>query len=208
MSVRVATKPVVRTPDIAAADETEVKAVKVEDEFAVPYRVKLSPPWNTYWAEVNGLLGRDPQLHVQPLEESENGYALKILVDDQDKYIALSQILPKQKVYGNVVLDIILVPADASLSAPLPKDTVEEIIDAYEIALKDTGRMDGKEIVTLPTGGKIGYVITQCGVFQFFNDDLTTLYGWKTETIEDLFKNVFGPYSGDPVIYFSSSIIR
>jgi len=207
MSVKVAPKPVVArtTPDIAA-DEAVV--AKKDKEFAIPYRLKLSPPWNTYWSEVNGLFAADAQIKVSPLEETDGGYVMKIYVDDQDKYVALTNILPQKKVYGNVTLDIQLIPADASLAAPLPKSITEDILDCYETALKDTGRMVGKELVQVPGGAEIGYVITECGVYQFFNDDLTTLYGWKTITIEDLFKDVFGVNATVPVIYFSSEIIR
>ena len=200
----------VNTTTAPVVEESPVNVPAKDITTAIPYRVKLSPPWNAYWSKLNGIFEYDKQITVTPIEKAENGYLIVIKVDDQAKYVALNYILPKEVKYGNVNVEIRLLPANNILTAPVIEPSTEELLGYFETALKDTGRYVGKQIVTTPTGEKIGYVITKCGVYQFFNDDLTTLYGWTTVTIEQLFKDVFipGGYSASSIIYYSSEIVQ
>lgn len=206
-TVRVQTAKKTAAVEAAPAPVEEVKA-HVKNEELIPYRLQLSPPWTTYWREIQGLFLNDPQITVKELEKAEDGYSFNIYVDDQAKYEALAAILKPVKEFGNVKVTIQIIPADASLKAPEIAPSVEDYLEFFATAFKDTGRVVGTQIVTTPTGTKIGYVITDAGIYQFFNDDLTTLYGWKTMTIEDMFRDVFSYDLGSSVIYYSSEIIR
>lgn len=200
----------VAAPQPAAATPVveEPKKKVAIDIDTTPYMLKLSPPWDAYWRELNGLFMNDPQITVKPIEKADGGYSIKIYVDDQAKYEALATILKSEKKFGNVTLEIQIIPADTTLKAPEITPSVEEYLKYFETAFKDTGRVVGTQVVVTPTGTKIGYVITEAGIYQFFNDDLTTLYGWTTLTIEQLFRDVFSYNLGSSAIYYSSEIIR
>ena len=71
--------------------------------------VKMYSPWVVFANEVAELFKRDAEVHV---DYSDDDLQLKVYVDNQDKYEALSRLLPQEKEFGNVTLKISVIPAN------------------------------------------------------------------------------------------------
>ena len=87
--------------------------------------VKLSPPWDTYVHYIESLFKGDPEVH---LNYDEPNRLLKILVDEQEKYEAIDKIMPTSVAFGNVTLNIEVVPADEEDNVEIEEaDEVEDL---------------------------------------------------------------------------------
>ena len=71
--------------------------------------LKLSPPWITFVHEVEALFAEDLEVKVR---YNSNENLLQLFVDNTDKAAALTKLLPEKKEFGNVVLNIEVVPAN------------------------------------------------------------------------------------------------
>lgn len=141
--------------------------------------IKLSPPWITFVNELKALFGEDPDIHIQ---YDEDACEVKLLVGDAAKAEALAQLIPEERIYGNVVLKVTVVPANF---------TSETQASVVETAFK--GNPVLKEVVRLRTPfGEYDYAVFRKEVVQFFNDDLTDLHGYESTLFADIARDVFG----------------
>ena len=61
---------------------------------------KLSPPWCSYYREVEAMFGEDSEVEVVL---DDKNYAIKISVNDNSKKCnAIRKLLPAEKQFGNV----------------------------------------------------------------------------------------------------------
>ena len=74
-------------------------------------KTKLSPPWVIYADEMSQLFLGDSEVHVVYDNEEKE---IKVYVDSASKAGALAQLLPVERVYGNVALKITVVPANGT----------------------------------------------------------------------------------------------
>lgn len=72
-------------------------------------KTKLSPPWVTYYKELNKFFEGDPEVKVI-YDDIEDEIVIKILVDNTDKADALSMILKPSVDFGNVHVNIDVCP--------------------------------------------------------------------------------------------------
>lgn len=141
--------------------------------------LKLSPPWNTFVSELKALFGEDPDIEIQ---YEDGDYEVKLYVAGDAKADALAQLIPAERVYGNVVLKVTIVPAN--------KNGIDEA-SLIEAAFK--GNPVLKEMLRLKTPfGEYDYAVFRKQVVQFFNDDMTDPHGNKSTLYEDIAKDVFG----------------
>ena len=141
--------------------------------------VKLSPPWITFVHEVQALFGDDPEIKIS---YDDNGYKLKLFVDNSDKATALAKLLPEKKEFGNVVLSIEIIPANQN---DIPIDQV------FQKAFS------GNPVLSMATSydtpfGNISYAVFQKKVVQFFNDQMDDINGNKSMLYQGIAKDVFG----------------
>ena len=54
-------------------------------------KLKLSPPWISYYRRVKALFGNDPQVDIRELTEGENGQHNYIMVVNDEKKHLLSK---------------------------------------------------------------------------------------------------------------------
>lgn len=146
-------------------------------------KMKLSPPWVTFVNEVKALFQDDPEIKIVYDEDS---YTLKLFVDDADKAMALSKLIPETKEFGNVVLKIEIVPANA---------------DDYEIDQIFNKAFEGNSALSYTAAfdspfGKVSYAVFQKKVIQFFNDQMDDINGNKSMLFQDIAKDVFGTDHG------------
>ena len=70
---------------------------------------KLSPPWVTYWKQLEALFAGDPEIEVGQLYDLEDGRKeIWIYVTSEKKYRALSNLLPTYPNFGNVKVKNVL----------------------------------------------------------------------------------------------------
>lgn len=142
-------------------------------------KMKLSPPWVTYVNEIKALFAEDPEIKILYDEDS---YTLKLFVDDADKAMALAKLIPEKKEFGNVVLNIQIVPANS---------------DDYDIDQIFNKAFDGNPVLSYTAAfdtpfGHVTYAVFQKKVIQFFNDQMDDINGNKSMLPQDAARDVFG----------------
>ena len=146
--------------------------------------VKLSPPWITFFHELRALFENDKEVKIQ---FDYDNYCIKIFVDNDEKADALRKLLPEEKWFGSVVVNIIVIPAN------MEKESKERLFRkafAGNDAVKDIVVVD--DVYSFDAG----YVVFSGKPVQFFNDDLSSLNGIKTMLYQDIAKDVFGDVDG------------
>ena len=71
---------------------------------------KLAPPWVTWAREVTALFEHDEEVTV---EIDEDAPSVAIRVTNAIKADALAQIVPTEMQFGNVTLDVAVIPANS-----------------------------------------------------------------------------------------------
>ena len=154
-------------------------------------KAKLSPPWITFMSEVKALFEHDPEIKIMT---DEDNYTLKLFVDNTDKAMALSKLLPEKKEYGNVVLKIEVVPAN--------KDEYS-VCELFTKAFAGNPTLSYAESYDSPFG-VVSYAVFQKKVVQFYNDQMDDINGNRSTLFQDIAKDVFGDTHG---IYFCTDVI-
>ena len=154
------------------------KNTKMAKEF------KLSPPWITFYREIEALFAQDPDVHVNWNEET---YTVQVLVTGNDKADAIAQLLPEAKVFGNVKVTV-------SVRTALLKETSK--IDLIKTAFEGNAAFAFEQTVDGVFTNPIHYVVFKKEVVQFFNDALNDIYGNKTTLYEEIAKDVIGESEG------------
>lgn len=140
--------------------------------------LKLSPPWDTFVRELKALFGEDPDINIQ---FDEDKYEVKLFVADPAKSDALTQLIPAQRIYGNVALSITVIPANK---------LEETSADLIETAFK--GNPVLKQVMRLRTPfGEYDYAVFRKEVVQFYNDNLCDPHGNESTLFENIARDVF-----------------
>ena len=152
-------------------------------------KLNLSPPWLTYYHEIEAMFKQDPEIKVHYDEED---CEVKLYVDNADKAYALSVLIPPEKEFGNVTLKVTVIPAN----------TPEKDIDIFEKAFR------GNPVLNYIRGGAgpfgdINYAVFQNKVVQFFNDDISDAHGVKSTLYQDIAKDIFGLVDG---VFFCTDV--
>ena len=143
--------------------------------------LKQSAPWFTFFKEFQALFGEDPAIKV---EYNEVDNIIKLYVEGEEKYEALAQLLPTEKVFGNVVTKIEVIPANTlkSEATPLFQTAFEgNPVFAYAVS-------KGSDALTFGAD----YVVFKNKVVQFWNDELNDVNGNITTLYQEIAKDIFG----------------
>lgn len=149
--------------------------------------VGLSSPWYIYYREVKALFHKDPAVTVQ-FEDYGDSKTLKLFVEGEDKAEAIGLLLPKEKVFGNVVVKIQVIPSNK-----LGMTTEDIIKCAFE------GNPSFKGVATFkPEGTTIPFtfVTFENAVTQMWIDNLSDINGLKSTLLEDIARDVLETPSG------------
>ncbi len=153
--------------------------------------LKLSSPWITYYKKVYTLFDGDPEVAVMYDDDEKK---LTLLVDNEIKANALSELLPSEKSFGSVMVTIEVVPSNES-------QTIESLVrNAF------TGNPILSEIQTVEGvfTNPICYVVFKPSIAQFWNDDLSDLNGVCTMLHQDIAKEVF---DGNEGLFFCTDLL-
>lgn len=142
--------------------------------------VKLSPPWVIFYREIEALFKEDPDIRIT---YDEIGNVITLRVNNAEKAEALSKLLPVEKIFGNVAVQIRVIPPNG---VETTKATLfEQAFDGNPIFSNMT-TIEG--IFTYP----ISYVVFRKEVVQFYTDDLSDINGLRSTLYQDIAKDVFG----------------
>ena len=146
--------------------------------------IKLSPPWVTYYRELEELFSQDPEVTVKFDEEK---LQIKLLVANTDKSYALSRLLNPSKEFGNVTITIDVIPSNDDEDSPF---------EMIRTAFKGNPVCSQIKAMTDFTGNEVNYVAFKSEVAQFFNDDISDLNGNKSMLYKEIAEDVFKEHNG------------
>lgn len=141
--------------------------------------LKLSSPWQQFVSEIETLFEHDDEVTV--LFDNAT-YTVKLYVDNAAKAEALAQLMPSERVFGNITVKVEVVPSNSG-------DILDVITTAFAGNPALTGVFETPE--TLPFGG-IKYVMFAPEVVQYYNDDMSDAHGLCSTLYADIARDVFG----------------
>lgn len=150
--------------------------------------VNLMSPWTEYYRKVEVLFKADPEVRVVYDDEKRE---VCLYVENADKAFALSEVMPTHIDFGNVTLDISIIPANSLAKSVRIKaeEYFRYIFDKNPI-LVDIQSVYG--IFSNP----ITYVVFRKEVVQYFNDDLGDINGICSTLWQNIANDVFTEAEG------------
>lgn len=148
-------------------------------------RLKLSPPWITYTHMLQALFDGDSQIAFNVNYGSDNP-SVVIATNNGDKATALAKLLPEEKVFGNIKLQITIDGPFSNRAFTSPKELFETVFEknpafAYCVAPVDEGYFYVD----------FTYVVFKNCVVQFFNDNLNDAHGVISTLYQDIAAEIF-----------------
>ena len=155
--------------------------------------IKISPPWYSFYKELNCLLGDDKDIKIV-FDESK--MEIFLYVQNVRTAAALITFLPDKKVFGKVELKITVVPANDI-------SKVEDI--RFEDIFVNNPHVDSILRTENFFYSSLVYIIFNYEIAQYFNDDLSDAYGYCRKLYQDIAREIFG--SKVPIgTFFSTEI--
>jgi len=148
-------------------------------------KLNLAAPWTTYYKQLEALFEKDSEVSV--VFDNEN-YAIRLYVESQEKAEALEKMLPAEKVFGNIRVRILVIPAN--------KLQNESGVGIVEKAFKGNPAVSFIKNVDRPFFPALSYVAFIPRVVQFYNDDMSDINGNCNTLYQDIAKEVFVPLDG------------
>lgn len=147
-------------------------------------RLKISPPWVTYVNKLQALFDGDPQI---AFNIDYQNMKVVLATNNGDKAAALLRLLPEQKVFGNVILKVI-VDCDhiSNLAFPTPKALFDTAFSGNPAYAYSTSPIDEGYWFFSMT-----YVVFKNCVVQFFNDNLNDCHGLISTLYQDIAAEIF-----------------
>ena len=155
--------------------------------------LKLAPPWSIFFEELYAMFVNDPDVIVRDMGIEDDVYKIELLVDSIDKAEALSVLLPAEKKFGNITVNVIVVP-------PNHKEMTQA--DLYRKAFRDNLAVDRVLEGALPTGDPMIYIEFSKEVVQFYADNLRDPEGFKSTLYQDIAEDIF---EGKPGVCYCTS---
>lgn len=156
-------------------------------------QVKLSPPWISFYTKLEMLFREDEEVTVD-FEDGEDR-KIKIFVDNVSKAEALEKLLPKQKTFGNITVNIIVIPSNTA-------DSQENLFRRAFEGNKSVNRIES--VVPPYSSNPFTYILFKKEVVQYWDDNMADFYGYQSTLYQDIAKEVFGKNEDLPLdgIYF------
>lgn len=141
-------------------------------------KVGLSAPWITFYRKMVALFENDPEVRV--IFDQEN-FLIKVYVDNYAKADALEQLLPTEKIFGNIKVIIEICPSNEAVSK----------VSLFRNAFAENPAVSSIETLEDANVPAYNYVIFKNKVVQFFNNDLTDYFGFESTLFEDIARDIF-----------------
>ena len=151
-------------------------------------KMKLSPPWVTFYKEMNALFGEDPDINVT-FDEDTN--TIKLFVEGVDKADALTQLLPAEKTFGNITVYIEVIPANKQQSK----------IDLFRKAFEGNPVFSYAVTVGGISSNDYNFIVFRHKICQFWNDQMNDINGNVSTLYENVARDIFDDTKG---IFFNT----
>lgn len=138
---------------------------------------KLASPWAIYARKCMKLFELDDEVEVK---YDNDAPSLTLLVSNAVKADALAQIMPVEMQFGNVTLDIAVVPANDTC-------TVEQI---WRLAFEGNPVLVGTDVEKAPDGSPVIFALFAPECVQYLADDIGNPFGIQTRTYEQVAHDV------------------
>ena len=147
--------------------------------------LKLSSPWMNYYHEISAFFKEDPDVKIiYDMDENE----IKLYVEDNKKAVALSELLPTERVFGNVTLKITVVLPNSYSRIPSEQ--------LFDVALKNNLALSFIKTVQGVLSNSLCYVVFVNKVVQYYNDNLGDYYGNCSTLYENIARDIFNEVEG------------
>lgn len=147
-------------------------------------KVNLSAPWVTFYRELDALFGEDPDITV--VYDEDKG-KVSLFVDNPDKADALAQLLPTERMFGNVSIQVEVVPANKMTGSKM---------GLFLRAFQDNPAFAYGKTITGVFSNDINYIVFKNKVVQYFNDDLGDVNGNCSTLYQEIAKDIFQDQEG------------
>lgn len=153
------------------------KAEETDREVAMG-NAKMSPPWEIHARMIRELL-RDDRA-VDSVTYDDESKVIRVMVNGNDKADSLQRRLVSHLEFGNVKVDVQVIPANDE------PDEAEDYRRAFEGNPLFAGVVGG----TTPQGVEEDFALFAPTVIQFYSDDISSPFGLTTMTAEQLAERV------------------
>ena len=166
-------------------------------------RLKISPPWITYVNKLQAVFDEDPQIAFNVNYGSAHP-SVTLATNNPEKAAALKWLLPEEKTFGNVTLDINI---DCEKVVNKAFGTVKEL---FETAFYKNPVL---AYVIVPEGYNwvpFTYIVFKNCVVQFFNDNLNDCHGIVSTLYETIAYEIFNEFRENQgaAVYFNTDVER
>lgn len=152
-------------------------------------KLKLSAPWYTYFREIEALFEQDPEITIR---YTKNPLTIKLYVDNEEKADAIMQLLPTEKIFGETIVNIKVIPSNkiSATKASLFKTAFEgnpifsEMIDIEGVYINP-----------------IHYCVFKKEVVQYWNDNLADPHGNVSTLYQNIAEDIFQDIDKGGVIF-------
>lgn len=142
-------------------------------------KLETSAPWYEYCHRLAALFAYDDEVSVG--EYDADSASVKVYVKGVDKSNALERILKHEVDFdGKNVLKVNVIPDN---------DGEPSIEDTLQYAFDGNPLYTGTATVEM-YGGTATYAVFEPTVVQYWNDNIGSCFGFKTETVEDVARDV------------------
>lgn len=167
-------------------------------------KLNLLSPWATFYNELKAFFEKDDEVTVV-YNEDEN--IVNLYVDNPEKAAALTELLPVEKNFGSITLQIKVIPANANtkrfsaIKLSLAGSEIE-MVDLYGMALRGNRNFVGVTAIHGVFSTPITYVIFAKQVIQYYNDSLGDVNGVCSTLMQNIASEIFEKKDG---VYFCTT---
>ena len=152
-------------------------------------KLKMSSPWVIFYKEVEAMFKFDREVTVVYDEDEAE---LKLYVDNPDKAEALAQLLPTEKIFGNVTLRVTIIPSNqfSDLKGPRIRATAFNS-NIFNVAFAGNEAFCYATTLSGIYSNPLTYVVFRREVVQYYTDDLGDINGIASTLYQDIAKDIF-----------------
>ena len=157
----------------------------------------MSSPWMIFYREVCAMFEKDDEVHVVYKQGDGDNDTICLYVEDPVKASAIEKLLPEEKEYGNVTIEIGVIPCnmDGRVINNVLKESAD-VSDLFRLAFRGNPVLSFLKKITGVMANDIVYVVFLKEVVQYFNDDLGDVNGLCTTLYQDIASRIFNEFDG------------
>lgn len=146
--------------------------------------MKIAPPWIQYVNKLKALFAEDKQVRV---EYNDDSRVVKLYVDDFAKSDALYLLLPSYVKFGDVELEIEVIPANGANM---------DYASLFAAAFKNNPAVADMITIGDVFANPLTYIMFKKEVVQFYNDDLSDPHGNCSTLYQNIADEIFKEHDG------------